>query len=315
MRIARLGRKLALVLLGLVLAAVLFVACFGVPIPYDVEMFSATGYFEDGHPAASSTEVDGDPVGWHATGRNDDAPTVVFVHGSPGSWENFARFLDDPRLAARARLVAIDRFGYGGSLAGTPVRSLATQANAMRPILEDADRRGSPTILVGHSYGGPVVTRAAMDDPGLVDAIVLVAPSMDPALERLPWYQYAGNWFFVRWALPAMLDVSNQEVLALARELPELFPRYADVTIPVTVIQGLEDFLVHPENADFCEERFVNARPLEIIREASAGHFIPWTHDRLMFDAIHELLDRLATEAPSIESPATEGTEPGSPTR
>jgi len=272
---------------------VVFVACFGVPLPYDVEMFSAKGYFDAGRPAAETAEIGGDPVRWYATGRDDEAPTVVFVHGSPGSWENFARFLDNADLASRARLVAIDRFGYGGSLGGTPVRSLATQAAAMRPVLEDAARRGSPTILVGHSYGGPVVTRAAIDFPELVDALVLVAPSMDPDLERLPWYQYVGDWFFVRWVLPAMLDVSNQEVLALKTELRELFPHYETLTLPVTVLQGLEDFLVDPANADFCEERFVSSEPLEVIRDPEAGHFIPWTHDRMMFDAIDRLIERL----------------------
>ena len=290
--IARIGsetmKKMSLwiklfLLLGIV--AAFLVSCFGIPAIPDTDMFSAKGYFEDGKMPETATE---EVLGWKVrrveTG-NRDGPLVLFVHGSPGSWENFARFLDDDELAAKAHLVAIDRPGYGGSGRGKPERSLEVQAGVFRPVLERARAEGRRTILVGHSYGGPVIARAAVDFPELIDALILVSPSIDPDLEDLPWYQYVGNWFFVRWAVPAMLDVSNQEVLALERELRDMESSWKDIRMPVTVIQGGSDTLVHPGNADFAERVFVNA-PLELVLPADANHFIPWTHPRLMRDAI-----------------------------
>jgi len=47
-----------------------------------------------------------------------DAARVLFVHGSPGAWDAWERFLKDPELRAAARLIALDRPGFGGSERG-----------------------------------------------------------------------------------------------------------------------------------------------------------------------------------------------------
>src|SRR6478752_7744178 len=44
-----------------------------------------------------------------------DGTPVLFIHGSPGSWRDSLDVLRDPLLAERARLIAIDRPGFGGS--------------------------------------------------------------------------------------------------------------------------------------------------------------------------------------------------------
>ena len=99
--------KLAILFIGV---AAIIIGCVGAPIGYDFSMFSAEGYFDVGPPEDGVDEIDESSVRYRATGRRG-APTVLFVHGSPGSWENFARFLDNEDLGRRARLVAIDRPG------------------------------------------------------------------------------------------------------------------------------------------------------------------------------------------------------------
>ncbi len=52
----------------------------------------------------------------------------------------------------------------------------------MKPILELVVNQ--KTILVGHSLGGPVIARTAMDYPDLVDGLILVGGSIDPEMEK-----------------------------------------------------------------------------------------------------------------------------------
>ena len=215
---------------------------------------------------------------------------VLFVHGSPGTWDTFVDCMGSADLQRSARMVSADRPGFGGSGAGTVERSLEKQAAALRPIL-DSNRSGRPAVLVGHSYGGPVVARMAVDYPHLVGALVLVAPAVDPELEDTKWYQIAAGWPFVSWLVPRDLMTTNREIMALEGELEKLLPHWPRIRVPVTVIQGEKDRLVPPGNADFAARRLVNA-PVTMIRRDDLNHFVPWMRPDLITDAVLERLEQ-----------------------
>jgi hypothetical protein len=84
----------------------------------------------------------------------DTLPMVMFVHGSPGSWDAFIGFFKDSLLLGKVRIISVDRPGFGKSNLGKPQRSLKTQAASLVPILE-TNRSATRPILVGHSLGGP----------------------------------------------------------------------------------------------------------------------------------------------------------------
>lgn len=44
-----------------------------------------------------------------------DMPTLVFVHGSPGSWDAYKNYLSDTVLLQNFRMIAPDRPGFGYS--------------------------------------------------------------------------------------------------------------------------------------------------------------------------------------------------------
>ncbi len=199
-------------------------------------------------------------------------PLVLFVHGSPGSWDNFIGLMGDPDLLEAARLVSVDRSGFGKSGAGRPECSMREQAAAIRPILDTNDS-GNAAIVVGHSLGGAVAARLAMDHPESVGGLILVAPSIDPELEKVRWFQ-----------IPA----------ELRGELEKMLDLWPDLQVPVTVIQGEKDRLVPPANADFAQRALVNAT-VKIIRDAELNHFVPWKRPNLIRDAI---LDHLAARSP-----------------
>lgn len=218
-------------------------------------------------------------------------PVVAFVHGSPGDWTDFVDPLSDPVLRAAVRLVSIDRLGYGGSDLGHPEGSMQRQADAVLAVLDalDVDR----AVLVGHSLGGPVIARAAMDHPDRVAAIVPVGSSADPALEETKWIQIPGSWPFVRPLLPTMIDVCNIEILPHREELEAMADRWREITCPVVIVHGENDMLVPAANVDFMAAR-IRDDQLSVRRYDDMNHFVPWSHPGRLRDAILEAVEASA---------------------
>jgi pimeloyl-ACP methyl ester carboxylesterase len=104
---------------------------------------------------------------FYAETGSDTNQLVLFVHGAPGTWDNYMKYLGDTALMHRGHLVAVDRPGFGKSGYGKSVTSIEEQAAMIRPIL-DSNKCGKPAILIGHSLGGPVIARIAMDYPDKV---------------------------------------------------------------------------------------------------------------------------------------------------
>ena len=223
----------------------------------------------------------------------DTLPTVLFIHGSPGSWDAFIDFFADSTVYTKAHLISADRPGFGKSELGEPEPSLHEQAAALAPLLRlsRAVVGAKKPILVGHSLGGPVAVRLAIDFPDAVGGLILVAASVDPALEAQEWYRPVLGSFPVRQWLPTELDVSNMEIWPLKRELEKMKPGWATIRVPVTVIQGETDDLVPPGNARFAKKMLTNA-PVAMQMIPGMNHFIPWSRPDLIHDAI---LNQLST--------------------
>lgn len=234
--------------------------------------------------------VDGRTMHFVEAGTNGPVPLILFVHGSPGNWKAWAQYLSDPDLAARAHLIAVDRPGFGGSGAGHVEPSLEQQCRDIAPLLNLASP-GQRVVLVGHSFGGPIVCRLAMDHPGKVTDVIVLAGSIDPGQEKTKWYQYAAEWWIFRWLVPSDLELANREIRPLKGGLTDMLPLWPKIHQRVTVIQGLADNLVPPENADFAQRMMTNARPLEIIRIPGMNHFLPWKQYPLVKAKILEHLN------------------------
>lgn len=89
--------------------------------------------------------------------------SIILVHGAchgPWCWESV-----DPPLRA---------LGHSVSAVDLPLRSLYEDARVVREAIEVARRDASFVLLVGHSYGGAVVTEGGHQ----ADHVVYLAGSM-----------------------------------------------------------------------------------------------------------------------------------------
>lgn len=217
----------------------------------------------------------------------DSLPVAFFVHGSPGSWSAWVDFFKDDTLLRVVKMVAVDRPGFGHSSGfGRGEPSLQKQAAYLKPVVEAVKKPGKKLILIGHSLGGPLIARMAMDYPALVDGLIFVAASNDPALEPREWYRKPGDFFLVRWMLPKSLRASNQEIIGLKPELQRMLPLWKTIRQPAVVIQGTDDVLVAPGNGPFTRTRLTHSTHAELRMVAGMNHFVPWTHPHLIRAAI-----------------------------
>src|SRR5687767_7477340 len=51
----------------------------------------------------------------YAVSGNDSMPTLMFIHGSPGSWSNYRALMWNAVLLKKYKIVSIDRPGFGYS--------------------------------------------------------------------------------------------------------------------------------------------------------------------------------------------------------
>lgn len=111
-----------------------------------------------------------------------EGPLILLLHGLAGSAENWGAV--GPSLAAFGRVVAVDLLGCGDTPpAGRAVNVEHNAALVARVIIDLGWERAT---LVGHSMGGLIAMRTAVDYPHFVERLVLVDPALPLDLRDLP---------------------------------------------------------------------------------------------------------------------------------
>lgn len=211
---------------------------------------------------------------------NELNPIVIFIHGAPGSLDAFNKFLKDPLLRRKTRMIAMDRAGYGQSNSGIAETSLEKQAKLIEPLLAKNKNNGKP-VLVGHSFGGTIAAKLAMDYPDKIGGLILVGAAIDPDHEKFFSIARIIDIPFLRKVVPESMKVANAEKNTHVEELKKMLPDWPNVTTMVTILHGGKDWLVPIENAYFAENVMQNAKVKMVIYE-DQGHLIPWTSPELL---------------------------------
>ncbi|PWC36601.1 acetoin dehydrogenase [Azospirillum sp. TSO35-2] len=103
--------------------------------------------------------------------RGENGPTVLLVHGFGGDLDNWLFTID--ALAENATVYALDLPGHGQSTKRIADPSLAGLSKAVLDFLDTVGVERAH--VVGHSMGGAVAMRTALDAPGRVASLSLIA--------------------------------------------------------------------------------------------------------------------------------------------
>lgn len=212
---------------------------------------------------------------------------LLFFHGSPSSLSAWNGYFNDTLLIKKANLHAIDRPGYGYSNFGNEITSIKTQAQIMSRLIDHYNLKN--IIAIGSSYGGPLVSRLAVENPN-VKGVIMISPAIDPKQEKKIWASRLTQWWVTRWLVPTGYRVAGDEKTVHAKELALLEADWNRVNIPVLHIHGDIDDIVPYGNINYTKEKFSN---IKIITIPNTGHEIAWARPELIKPYITALINNI----------------------
>ena len=238
---------------------------------------------EDSEQMASPYQfvtVEGITVRYTQRGAQSGTP-VLFIHGFGGDLDNWLFNID--ALAEKYPVVALDLPGHGQSEVRLPGPGLQDMARFVGQFLQALNLNA--VHVVGHSLGGALGTRLALDDPGRVQSLTLISsagfgPEIDqgyiqgfiqarsrrelkPVLERL----FANQDLVSRAMVDNVLKYKRLDgVDALLAQLGEaLFPQgvqqdqpglaLAGTSHPLLLLWGQEDQVIPVAHASYAPPR------------------------------------------------------------
>jgi pimeloyl-ACP methyl ester carboxylesterase len=230
----------------------------------------------------------------------DAKPTIVLVHGAfaeSASWNGVA-----------ADLI---KDGYVVVAAANPLRSVAGDAAYVAAVVKSIK---GPVILVGHSYGGAVISAAASATPNVKGLVYVSAFAPEPGESSLSLSgKFPGSTLGPALAAPVDLPDGGKDLYIQQDKFPHQFA--ADVpageagamaatqrpvtqgalgepsvtaawkTIPSWSIYGAADLNIPPAALAFMAQR---AHAKKTVVVAGASHVVMVSHPREVADLIEE---------------------------
>jgi len=222
----------------------------------------------------------------------DGPATVVFTHGFGATAETWRGQVE--ALAPFYRVVTWDLRAHGSSGSPPGPTTIATLAGDLAAVVEAAG--GGPVHVLGHSAGGVVTMRFALDYPHLVRSLILVGTASECNARAHAWYESLAVTAETAGGEALLKKLGSRDVTDRAPE-PHGFARISRamgglhnapitaelerVQCPTLVVVGEKDFL-GVGGSVIISRRIAGAR-LEIVAER--GHAL-FHEDRARFNAL-----------------------------
>lgn len=218
--------------------------------------------------------VDDHRIHWVGSGDSDASDLIFFLHGAPGSWLDFSKYMVDSLLRQHYYMVAVDRPGYGLSEEGGSEVSIIEQSYLMRQILSQYDSVTSITV-VGYSYGGPIAAALSRDASLSVSRLLMLSPVNDPDCEPYFWFNTFLGFRFVRWMTPSYVIVANNEKMGHAAALQQISDIWSSIDVPTIHIHSQQDWIApFGCNTDHSIAH-IDSTVLDLVVLSGDAHFLP----------------------------------------
>jgi len=206
-------------------------------------------------------------------------PTLVFVHGSPGSLLDYSRYFKDSTLNTKANILSYDRIGYGINNAGNVQGSIAFELEILHDLIKEIPPE--KIVLIGYSYGGPVV----LASPKKYKYKVSLASSISGDLEPMFWMLNFYKWKLTRPLIPNLLKAAAKEKYAHLTDLPNYDDKWSISQSPIINIQGDKDWIVPYENSKILQNT-IDANKFRMVTIDGGGHELIWSDFELIKNEI-----------------------------
>ncbi|MDA0260776.1 MAG: alpha/beta hydrolase [Proteobacteria bacterium] len=275
-------------------------------------------------PLGKFAEIGGSRVHYVVRG---EGPPIVLIHGANGALQDFTATIFD-RLAAKYRVIAIDRPGHGYSERTTEAVTLESQAATLHTLLNQLDVE--QPVVVGFSFGAAVALAYALDYPEETGAVVTLAGAAYEWPGAIDWKWKMPTWpiigGFLANNLPQVVGrliraaairgafspdpvaaqydnapyglmlrpVSFWANAADIRNLKSLLraqsPRYPSLTVPLVILAGDGDSVVSNRVHSLRLNADVPHSELTLLRRA--GHLLPYSRPDDAVAAIERGVER-----------------------
>lgn len=240
---------------------------------------------------------------------------VLFLHGWMGSWRYWYPTIE--RVAEHFRTYSFDFWGFGDT------RQVKSRHESIQSysdqVIRFLDELGiDRVLLVGHSMGGMVALKTAINHPKRISRVVAVGapivgdslswllkltdrPVLANAFARAPWLRrYMFRMFLGETNDPAVNEILDDSVKSSSTTLrravgsmwrTDLRPELPRLSVPSLIVHGGRDEIVHPNQADL----FDNVPSAEVVVMPESRHF-PFLDEADLFN--ETLLRFLMQDAP-----------------
>jgi pimeloyl-ACP methyl ester carboxylesterase len=253
---------------------------------------------------------------------------VLFLHGWLGSWRYWFPTIE--RTAEHFRTYSFDFWGFGDTRRQITPVSIQSYSDQVIHFLDELgiDR----VLLVGHSMGGMVALKTAINHPKRISRVVAVGapivgdslswllkltdrPVLADAFARMPWLRRRMfRMFLGETNDPAVNEILDDSVKSSSATLrravgsmwrTDLRPELSRLTVPTLIVHGGRDEIVQPNQADL----FDQVPSAEVVVMPESRHF-PFLDEAELFnetllrfltqDAPHTLPRRIRTRERSV---------------
>jgi pimeloyl-ACP methyl ester carboxylesterase len=195
---------------------------------------------------------------------------VVLVHGWLGSWRYWVPVMDV--LSTDCRCYALDLWGFGDSDKGHEAYDLDSYVDLLLGFMDELGIGQAP--IVGHTLGGAVAARLALEHPARVGRVMavglplsastinrkLLTAGSNDALARLFWQKqrpYAEVEMSVAKTAKNAIALTVQSVVRM-----DVRAALAAIDVPVLAVYGEKDGVIDAQQADELDGNHYAARAI-----------------------------------------------------